>query len=99
MKFEFKNKALLLLYTDEKGAHHYPANVVESFFDVMAAIEAAVNESDIRALKGLRYEELKGARHGQVSLRLNRQYRLIIEIKKYASGKEIWVIEITDYHK
>lgn len=99
MHFEFATKALAQLYYEEKGAHRYPANVVESFFDVMATIEAAVNESDIRAFKWSRYEKLKGDRQGQISLRLNDQYRLIIEIKKDANGKDIWVIEIADYHK
>ncbi len=99
MRFVFRSKSLLLLYTEEKGAHRYPPNVVESFSDIMAIIDAAVNESDIRAFKGLRYEKLIGDRHGQVSLRLNDQYRLIIEIKNDASGKVIWVIEITDYHR
>jgi len=99
LRFAFRNKSLLLLYTEEKGVHRYPPNVVESFFDIMAIIHAALNESDIRAFKGLRYEKLKGDRQEQVSLRLNDQYRLIIEIGNDASGKVIWIIEITDYHK
>lgn len=98
MRFEFKDKDLLLLYTEEKNAHRYPSGVVEAFFDVMAIIESAISEMDIRAFKSLRFEKLAGNRAGQFSLRLNKQYRLIIQIEKDEQGKLLWIIEIVDYH-
>lgn len=98
MRFEFKNKALLLLYTEEKNAHRYPLGVVEAFFDVMAIIVSATSEADIRAFKGLHYEKLKGNRVNQVSLRLNDQFRLIIQVEKDEQGTLFWIIEIVDYH-
>ena len=98
MRFIFKDKDLLLLYSEEKNAHRYPAGVVDAFFDVMAIIENATNEADIRAFKSLHFEKLIGNRAGQVSLRLNKQYRLIIQIEKDEQGKLLWIIEINDYH-
>lgn len=98
MRFEFKDKNLLLLYKEEKNAHRYPAGVVEAFFDIMAIISSASNEMDIRAFKSLHYEKLKGDRAEQISLKLNKQYRLILEIKKDQNDKKIWIIEIVDYH-
>jgi proteic killer suppression protein len=98
VRFEFKDKDLLLLYTEEKNAHRYPSGVVEAFFDVMAIIESAISEMDIRAFKSLRFEKLTGNRAGQFSLRLNKQYRLIIQIEKDEQGKLLWIIEIVDYH-
>lgn len=98
MRFVFKNKDLLLLYTEEKNAHRYPSGVVEAFFDVMAIIENATSEADIRAFKSLHFEKLRGNRPGQISLRLNKQYRFIIQIEKDEQGKLLWIIEINDYH-
>jgi proteic killer suppression protein len=98
VRFVFKNKDLLLLYTEEKNAHRYPSGVVEAFFDVMAIIENATSEADIRAFKSLHFEKLRGNRAGQISLRLNKQYRFIIQIEKDEQGKLLWIIEINDYH-
>jgi len=98
MRFEFINKDLRSLYTDEKNAHRYPPGLVDSFFDVIAIITNAANENDIRALTSLHYEKLKGKREGQVSLRLNDQFRLIIQIIDETTGKKIQIIEIVDYH-
>lgn len=98
MQFRFSKKKLERLYTEEKGARKYPAAVVTSFFEVMAAIVAAISTQDLRALKGLRLEQLKGDRAGQSSLRLNDQYRLIILIETRENGEEIVVVEIVDYH-
>lgn len=98
MRFEFKDKALLLLYTEEKNAHRYPPGVVEAFFDVMAIIASATSEADIRAFKGLHFEKLSGNRKGQGSLRLNDQYRLIVQVEKDEQSKVLWIIEIVDYH-
>lgn len=98
MRFEFKDKDLLLLYTEEKNAHRYPSGIVEAFFEVMAIIGNATSEADIRAFKSLHFEKLTGNREGQVSLRLNKQYRLIVQIEKDEKGKLLWIIEINDYH-
>jgi proteic killer suppression protein len=98
VRFVFKDKDLLLLYTEEKNAHRYPSGVVEAFFDVMAVIASAASEADIRAFKSLHFEKLRGNRVGQISLRLNKQCRLIIQIEKDEYDKLLWIIEIVDYH-
>ena len=98
MRFVIKDKDLLLLYTKEKNAHRYPSGVVDAFFEVMAVIASANNEADIRAFKSLHFEKLGGKRVGQISLRLNKQYRLIIQIEKDEQGKLLWIIELVDYH-
>ena len=98
MRFEFKDKDLFLLYTEEKNAHRYPPGVLDSLFEVMAIIASASSEMDIWAFKSLHYEKLSGSRKGQVSLRLNNQFRLILQIEKDEKGQWIWIIEIVDYH-
>lgn len=98
MRFEFKNKKLAALYTEEKGARKYGAAVVAAFFEVMAIIEAAVDERDIRKFKSLHYEKLKGKLQRQYSLRLTKQFRLIVERTVDEQGRLLLIIAI-DPHR
>lgn len=98
LRFRFADKKLEALYTEEKGAHKYATGVGDAFFDAMAVIESAKDERDFYALKGWHYEQLKHDRKGQSSLRLNRQWRLILVIERDAEGNMVVVVEIVDYH-
>ena len=98
MRFKFKSKKLEALYTEEKDAHKYGVAVVDAFFDVMAVIEAATNELDLYQLKSLHYKKLKGKLQHLHSLRLTRQFRLIVERKKDAQGRWLLIINI-DPHR
>lgn len=98
MRWEFASKHLESLYEEEKGANKYEPAVVDAFFSLMARIDAAIDERDLRQLKSRRLEKLKGDRAGQYSMRLNDQWRLILEITEDEQGKLLLVIEITDYH-
>jgi len=98
VRFKFKTREVHLLYTEERNAHRYPPGLVDSFFEAMAIIANAASEADIRAMKSLHFEKLSGDRAGQHSLRLNKQYRLIVQIEEDELGKWLWIIEIVDYH-
>ncbi|MBR8829213.1 MAG: type II toxin-antitoxin system RelE/ParE family toxin [Gomphosphaeria aponina SAG 52.96 = DSM 107014] len=100
MRFKFKNKKLEELYTEEKNAHKYPHEVVDRFLKVIFIIDGMPDEQYLYKVKGLRFEKLKGERgkKGQHSIRLNKQWRLILTIEKDADGNFILVIEIEDYH-
>ena len=52
------------------------------------------DEQDLRSLKSLRYEKLKGARFGQHSLRLNKQWRLILRPEQNQDGTTTAVVEV-----
>ncbi|MGL4880659.1 MAG: type II toxin-antitoxin system RelE/ParE family toxin [Waterburya sp.] len=99
MRFKFKKNKIELLYTEEKNAHKYP-RVVDDFFEVMAIIAAAESEQDLYANKGLRFEKLSGKRgkENQRSLRLNKQWRLIVILEKDELGKYVLIVDIEDYH-
>jgi proteic killer suppression protein len=61
----------------------------------------ACRSSDERVfynLKSLHFEKLKGDRSHQHSMRLNKQWRLIIEFEGIAPNKLVAVISIEDYH-
>ena len=64
----------------------------------MQAIRAAMDERDLYNLKGLRFEKLDGARSHQRSVRLNKQWRLILELTGEAPKKTVRVIGVEDYH-
>jgi proteic killer suppression protein len=49
-------------------------------------------------MKSLHFEKLKGARSHQHSIRLNRQWRLIVELERSANGRLVIVVSIEDYH-
>jgi len=98
LRVRFKTKKLEALYIEEKNAKKYPEGVVDAFFEVMASIRAAKDERDLRTLKSLRFEKLSGNRQSQHSLRLNKQWRLIVEIEEDNQGKRLLIVDIEDYH-
>ncbi len=100
MRFIFAHKKLQQLYTDGRGATKYPPEVVDAFFDKMAVIRAARDENDLRALKSLHFEKLQGERgiRGERSIRLNKQYRLVLRLETDELGKLVCIISIEDYH-
>ena len=98
MRFRFASSKLLDLYQEEKGAHRYPSSVVAAFFEVMDVIDSAADERDLYALRSLRYEKLKGDRSGQYSMRLNRQFRLVLERVRDEEGLYLLITDIEDYH-
>jgi toxin HigB-1 len=66
----------------------------------MQQIRAALDERAFYALKSLHFEKLEGARSHQRSMRLNDQWRLIVELldDDDGNGKTVLVVEIADYH-
>lgn len=98
MRFEFQRNYLEKLYTSKQGEKKYPVGIVKSFFRVMAIIVAAPNIRDFYNLKSLRFEKLSGNRKHQRSMRLNEQWRLIIEIHEDEKGEYLRIIDIEDYH-
>ena len=72
--------------------------VTAAFRKRMQVIRAAKDERDFRQLKSLRYEKLKGDRSHQHSMRLNDQFRLILEFEGSGADKTVVVVSIEDYH-
>ncbi len=61
-------------------------------------IRAADDERAFYNMKSLHYEKLKGDLNGFYSMRLNKQWRLILKYKEGDSGKLVVVVSISDYH-
>src|SRR5262245_21570435 len=98
MDIEFRDEALDRLETDIKFTGGFGPDVVRAFRKRIQAIRAAVDERDLRQVRGNHFEKLKGERTHQYSMRLNDQWRLILEIKKADPKNIIIVISIEDYH-
>jgi len=99
MRYSFKKPKLKALYEQEKDAHKYP-NVVDDFFEVIDIIENVKDSRELYAFKSIRFEKLEGKRgkEGQRSLRLNKQYRLIVILQTDQQGEYLEILDIEDYH-
>ena len=99
MRYQLSTSKIRRLYTEEVGARKYPPEVVDAFFEVMAVVDAADSERDLRALKHLHFEKLKGKRQHQRSLRLHGGFRLVVQLATDEQGAYLLVEDIEDYHR
>jgi len=72
--------------------------VDRGFRKVMQVIRQALDERDLYAMKSLRCEKLEGHPDNVRSLRINKQWRLIVEIRGVSPNKNIGVLRVEDYH-
>jgi proteic killer suppression protein len=92
----FRNKALEVLEKEDDPAISEAVTV--AYRKRMQVIRAARDERDFYQLKSFRYEKLKGDRAHQHSMRLNDQFRLILEYEGTGADKTVVVVSIEDYH-
>lgn len=98
MEVDFDNNDLDRLETDARFSAGYAQEVVRAFRKIMQQIRAFRDERDFYGTKSLHFEKLKGDREGQCSVRLNKQWRLILELRGEHPCKIVAIIEIIDYH-
>jgi len=98
MEVEYDDPELERLEQDPEFTAGQSMPVVKGFRRVIAQIRAALDERDLYALKSRRFEKLKGDRQHQRSLRINDQWRLIVEVRGEAPNKKIGIVGIEDYH-
>jgi len=73
--------------------------LVKAYRNKLNIIRQANDERDLYSLKSLHFEKLAGKRKHQYSVRLNDQYRLIVElVERSQKLKAAKIVEITDYH-
>jgi proteic killer suppression protein len=98
MEILFKDKNLDKLEIDASFSGGFPSNIVRAFRKRMQQIRAAKDERDFYSIKSLGYEKLKGGRKHQHSMKLNDQWRLILEFEVEGHNKKIFIVSIEDYH-
>ena len=98
MEVDFADDDLDRLEVDARASAQHGQNVDRAFRKVMQAIRAASDVRDLQASRGLRFERLQGKRAHQCSLRLNKQWRLIVELVGAGTSARMLIVEIADYH-
>ncbi|HEY1684764.1 MAG TPA: type II toxin-antitoxin system RelE/ParE family toxin [Tepidisphaeraceae bacterium] len=98
MRIRHIDRKLQRLESELAYSAGFNAHAVRGFRKVMGWIRNADDERDFYALKGLHYEKLKGSRSHQRSMRLNDQFRLILELEESSQEKVVVIVAIEDYH-
>ncbi|GLS15686.1 type II toxin-antitoxin system RelE/ParE family toxin [Hydrogenophaga electricum] len=98
MLVEFDDKELDRLEVDANFNGGFSQDIVSAYRRRLQQIRAAPDERTFYALKSLHFEKLKGDREGQHSMRLNSQWRLIVEMRGEHPCKVVGIVEIVDYH-
>ena len=98
MDVRFADERLDRLETDPRYTAGFSQVVVRAYRKCMQVIRSAPDERVFYGMKSLHFEKLQGKRSHQRSIRLNDQWRLIIEFEGKAPGKIVVVVSIEDYH-
>ncbi len=93
MKIRYAGGALQRL-AKEEGDGEYPPGVAKAFRKRVQTIEGAPDERVLRAWKSLHFEKYEDG----YSIRLNKQWRLLLELEGEAPSKAVLIVAITDYH-
>src|ERR1700738_4672928 len=98
LEIRFKDESLERLETDAGKDKAYPAGIGNAFRRRMQLIRCASDERDLCAMRAVKFERLKGNREHQHSMRLNDQWRLIMELEGSNPKKTVCIVAIEDYH-
>ena len=98
MQVRFRDADLDRLETDRNHTAGFDRAIVKAYRKRIQAIRDAVDERDLYAFRSWRFEKLKGSRSHQRSIRLNDQWRLIVEIEEGHPSSVMVIISIEDYH-
>lgn len=97
MRYRFADSKLEKLYLYGTGSERYPHGILDIFIRRVRTIEGVQDERDLRALKSLHFEKLRGERN-KYSMRLNKRWRLILTFEKDKYGKTLVLIEINNHY-
>jgi toxin HigB-1 len=77
-----------------RSSRAFPADIHERALRKLRQLDAAATLEDLRNPPGNRLEILKGDRVGQMSIRINGQWRICFRW----ADRDAWDVEIVDYH-
>jgi proteic killer suppression protein len=98
MEVEFGDADLDRLETDARFTGGHSSAVVKAYRKRLNFIRQAKDERDLYMHRGHNFEKLQGNRSHQHSMRLNDQWRLILELRSKGKEKVVYVVSIADYH-
>ena len=102
MKVRFKTEELKFLYevnpNEIKGKQKFSREIIKQYQAKVGILMAISELIELLAFRSLNFEKLKGDRSGEMSIRLNKQFRLIFqEIEEGLVQLE--VIEISKHYE
>jgi toxin HigB-1 len=98
MELRFNDPDLERLEVDPQYTGGRPPAIVEAYRKWLNFIRQAVDDGDLRAWRSLRMEMADVERQHRYSIRLDDQWRLVIEFEQGKPAKELVIIAIEDYH-
>ena len=99
MEVEFADKTLERLATDASFTMGLPAHVAQKYRDRVSLLLSVPDERALRALRGsLDYKKRKGGKDNERQMRLNRQYRIRLEVVEGDEGKVMRIIGAGNFH-
>ncbi|MEM6813327.1 MAG: type II toxin-antitoxin system RelE/ParE family toxin [Bacteroidota bacterium] len=102
MKVAFKTKELERLYTtplnEIRGKQKFSREVIKQYQAKVRILTVIEKLKDLYQIRSLNFEGLSGNRKGQFSIRLNKQFRLIL-IEVEDELIEIEIIEISKHYE
>ena len=79
---------------ERERVRRYPGELQRTMLRKLVVVDAAEALDDLRVPPGNRLEALRGDRKGQMSIRVNVQYRLCFRWENHHA----YEVEIADYH-
>ena len=77
-----------------ESSRKFPGDIPDRALRKLRLLDAAATLEDLRNPPGNRLEILKGNRVGQMSIRINDQWRICFRW----ADRDAWDVEIVDYH-
>ena len=98
MDIEFQDSELERLAFDESYVGKRSPALVKAYRKQVNLIRNVPNQHVLYAFRALRLEKLKGKMQGKYSMRINDQFRLIVQFEKKNGKDTVIVIKMEDYH-
>ena len=97
MDVQFDDDDLEKVETNDRATAGFSRAIVRAFRKRMQMIRTATDERDFYAMKSLHFERMR-FRPDTYSMRLNDQFRLMVELRSGPQGKTVVILAIEDYH-
>lgn len=103
MTVKFNNDYLELLFQgkDLSGKPKFSDDVIKKFKKTVLMLQYAENIAQIRQLKGMNFEFLKGDLKGWCSVRVDLKYRLILSVESdnIITAETLIIEELTNHYQ
>lgn len=98
MKFEFADPDLEEVYYNPSASLGHGPAVDKGFRKVMGFVACALNELDLRRMKGLHYHKLQADREHQHGINVTDKWRIVVERIEEKGSTSLLIVSVEDYH-